>query len=131
MTTSSIDQALSSIADRLALVVTHLNGLSSTIINDEVTPADIGHDLSELEDKLAQVEATVSDLADAFEGAVPESVYTVVVTEQVSCRVWYLVTDVGSVAEAIEAYQNGQGQETLRKILSIDRRQVDDAYQEV
>ena len=131
MTNSTVAQTLTSIADRVALVVTNLNGLSSAIVNDEVTPADFNHDLTILENKLDQVEETVSQLTAVFEGAVPQSVYTVVVTEQVTCQVWYLVTDVPSVVEAIAAYRRGQCRETERIILSVDASRVDDARQEV
>lgn len=66
MTNQTEFQSLLTFADRVAIVVTELNGLMSSIVNEEVTVADFGDDLTELFDKLAQVEAAVSELADLF-----------------------------------------------------------------
>jgi len=66
MTNQTEFQSLLGFADRVALVVTELNGLISSIVNEEVTAADFGDDLTELFDKLDQVEAAVSELADLF-----------------------------------------------------------------
>ena len=123
--------ALKDLVDRIALVVTELNGLSSIIVNEEVTPTDLADDLSGLEQQLAQLEMTVSQLADVFEAKVPQSVFTVVSIEHVTCKVWYEVTNVDSVAAAIAAYQQGDRRETERTVVSIDADQIDDAWQEV
>ena len=61
----------------------------------------------------------------------PQSIFTIVAIEQVTCRVWYEVTNVDSVAAAIAAYQQGDRRETERTIVSIDVDQIDDAWQEV
>ena len=123
--------ALKDFVDRIALMVTELNGLSSIIVNEEVTPADLADDLTGLEYQLAQVEEAVSQLAAVFEAKVPQSVFTVVAIEHITCRVWYEVTDVDSVAAAIAAYQQGDRRETERTIVSIDASKVADAWQEV
>ena len=59
-------QTLLALADRVAYVVTDLNGLISSIVNEEVTLADINHDLTPLLAKLAEVERVVSELSDVF-----------------------------------------------------------------
>ena len=58
--------SLLAFTDRVALVVTDLNGLISSIVNEEVTVSDFDDDLTELFDKLDQVEAAVSELAKLF-----------------------------------------------------------------
>jgi hypothetical protein len=55
------------LADRVAYVVTDLNGLISLIANDEVSSSDFNHDLTELFDRLGEVEGAVSKLTDLFE----------------------------------------------------------------
>lgn len=59
-------QTLMQFEDRVALIVTNLNGFRSSIINDEISEADFGGDLSELFDKLRAVEKAVSELGDVF-----------------------------------------------------------------
>lgn len=59
-------QSLLEFADRVAYVVTDLNGLISSIVNEEVTLADFDDDLTPLLDKLKKVESAVSELADVF-----------------------------------------------------------------
>jgi hypothetical protein len=53
-------------SDRISYVVTDLNGLRSSIVNDEVEESDFNDVLSELFDKLVQVEGAVSELANTF-----------------------------------------------------------------
>ena len=59
-------QSLLEFSDRVAYVVTDLNGLISSIVNEEVTPSDFDNDLKELLAKLAEVERVVSELSDIF-----------------------------------------------------------------
>lgn len=59
-----------------------------------------------------------------------QPVFTVVVIEQVTQRVWYEVTGVTSVEAALAAYQRGHGSETLRKMISIDVSEIETIYQE-
>jgi uncharacterized coiled-coil protein SlyX len=59
-------QSLLDFEDRVAYVVTELNALSSRIVNQEVTEADFNHDLTELFDKLEQVERVVQELGEVF-----------------------------------------------------------------
>ena len=59
-------QSLLALADRIAYVVTDLNDLISSIVNEEVTSADFDDDLTELFGKLNGVEGAVSELTDAF-----------------------------------------------------------------
>jgi hypothetical protein len=59
-------QTLLALADRVAYVVTDLNGLSSSIVNEEVTLSDFDNDLKELLAKLAEAERVVSELSDVF-----------------------------------------------------------------
>ncbi len=66
MTNRTEVQSLLAFADRVAIVLTTLNGLTSSIINEEVTVSDFDDDLTELFDKLTQVEAAVSELAELF-----------------------------------------------------------------
>ena len=60
------NQTLEMFSDRVAYVVTDLNGLISRIVNQEVTPADFNNDLTKLFDQLTIVEGAVSDLEDVF-----------------------------------------------------------------
>ncbi len=57
---------LGHMADRLALVVTDLNGLRSQIVNEEITAWDFEGDLRPLFDKLRAVERVVGELGDIF-----------------------------------------------------------------
>jgi len=66
MTNKTEFLSLRAFADRVALGVSELNGLISSMVNEEVTVADFGDDLTELFDKLDQVEAAVSELAKLF-----------------------------------------------------------------
>ena len=59
-------QSLQEFTDRVAYVVTDLNGLISGIVNEEITLSDFDGDLSELTDKLNEVEGAVSELAKLF-----------------------------------------------------------------
>jgi hypothetical protein len=59
-------QSLQEFADRVAYVVTDLNGLISSIVNDEITVSDFDGDLTELADKLNEVEGAVSELTKLF-----------------------------------------------------------------
>lgn len=59
-------QSLVTFADRIAYVVTDLNGLISSIVNEEMTIADFDDDLTPLLDKLKEVEGAVSELAGVF-----------------------------------------------------------------
>ncbi len=47
-------------------MVTDLNGLRSSIVNEEITLSDFDNDLTALFDKLNEVEGVVSELADVF-----------------------------------------------------------------
>ena len=62
-------QFLSEFVDRVTNVVTNLNGLISSIVNEEVTASDFDNDLTGLFDKLAKVEAVVSELTAMTEPA--------------------------------------------------------------
>ncbi len=62
-------QSFSEFVDRVTNVVTNLNGLISDILNEEVTVTDFGNGLTELFDKLAKVEAAVSELTAMTEPA--------------------------------------------------------------
>jgi hypothetical protein len=53
-------------SDRVAYVVTDLNGLISGIVNEEITASDFDTDPSELWAKLAEIERAVNELADLF-----------------------------------------------------------------
>ena len=66
MKDQSKSQSLPAFADRVAEVVTDLNGLIGSIVNEEVTLADFDDDLTQLLEKLTEVEATVNELADVF-----------------------------------------------------------------
>ncbi len=57
-------------------------------------------------------------------------VFKVVVIEQVTERVWYEITGVVSVGEALAAYRAGEGTENHRKHLSTDHSEVEEVYQE-
>ncbi len=59
-------QSLLDFSNKVAYVVTDLNGLSSSIVNEEVTLSDFDDDLTELFDKLNKVEEAVNELADLF-----------------------------------------------------------------
>jgi hypothetical protein len=59
-------QSLVEFADRIAYVVTDLNGLISGVVNEEVTPSDFDEDLTQLFDKLAKVAAAARELEDLF-----------------------------------------------------------------
>ncbi len=59
-------QSLLKFCDKVAYVVTDLNGLISSIVNQEITEADLSDDLTELFDKLSEVEGSVSELANLF-----------------------------------------------------------------
>lgn len=58
--------SLVTFADRVSYVVTDLNGLISGIVNEEVELSDFDNDLSELFDKLTELEGAVNELADVF-----------------------------------------------------------------
>jgi hypothetical protein len=58
------------------------------------------------------------------------AVFSVVVIEQVTQRVWYEVTGVTSVEAAVAAYRQGHGSETYRKMISIDVSEIETVYQE-
>ena len=58
-------QSLLEFSDRVAEVVTDLNGMIILIANDEIDEGDLNN-LTELFEKLQQVEASVNDLADLF-----------------------------------------------------------------
>ena len=62
-------KSLVEFSDRVAYVVTDLNGLMSSIVNQEITEADFEDDLTELFDKLSQVEGMVKALADVVLGS--------------------------------------------------------------
>jgi hypothetical protein len=66
MTDQPKSQSLLEFADRVAYVVTDLNGLIGSMVNEEVTSSDFDGDLTQLFDKLAKVEAAVRELADLF-----------------------------------------------------------------
>ena len=66
MTNQTEFQSLRTFVDQVALVVTDLNGLIRSIVNEEVTPSDFADDLTELFDTLSEVEAAVSELANLF-----------------------------------------------------------------
>ena len=58
--------SLSRWSDRLADVVTDLNGLISSIVNAEVTVADFEANGTRLNDKLIEVEAAIQNLTNLF-----------------------------------------------------------------
>ena len=58
--------SLMQFTDRVALIVTDLNGFQSSIVNEEISEADFGGDLNELFDRLRALERTVSELGDVF-----------------------------------------------------------------
>ena len=66
MTNQTKGQSLRDFADRLAYVVTDLNGLIGGVVNEEVTSSDFDDDLTQLFNKLAEVEVAVRELADMF-----------------------------------------------------------------
>jgi hypothetical protein len=66
MTNQPKSQSLLEFADRVAYVVTDLNGLIGSVVNEEVTSSDFDDDLTQLFDELAKVEAAVRELADLF-----------------------------------------------------------------
>jgi hypothetical protein len=66
MTNEAKAQSLSTFSDRVAYVVTDLNGLIGRIVNEEVTQANFKGDLTDLFHKLSQVEKIVNELVDVF-----------------------------------------------------------------
>ena len=60
------NQSLLEFSNRVAYVVTDLNGLISSIVNEEVTPSDFDNDLTQLSEKLTRVEGVVRELTDVF-----------------------------------------------------------------
>jgi hypothetical protein len=71
MTNHTEVQSLQECVDRVAMVVTDLNGFIGRIVNDEITIADLGNDLAGLSVKLLKVEETVSELLEQAESTVP------------------------------------------------------------
>jgi hypothetical protein len=59
-------QTLLEFRDRVAYVVTDLNGLISSIVNQEISVTDFDNDLTALFDKLSEVEGAVSQLENLF-----------------------------------------------------------------
>jgi hypothetical protein len=59
-------QSLLELSEKIAYVVTDLNGLISSIVNEEVMASDFNDDLTQLFDKLNQVERAVSELTGVF-----------------------------------------------------------------
>ena len=59
-------QSLLELSEKIAYVVTDLNSLISSIVNEEVSLADFDNELTELFDKLDRVEGAVSKLTDVF-----------------------------------------------------------------
>ena len=59
-------QTLMQFTDRVALIVTDLNGFITSIVNDELTEADFDGEFSELFDRLRAVEQAVSELGDVI-----------------------------------------------------------------
>ena len=66
MSNQTEGQSLRDLADRIAYLVTDLNGLISGVVNEEITSSDFDDDLTRLFDKLTQVEVAVRELADMF-----------------------------------------------------------------
>jgi hypothetical protein len=62
------EQCLLQFAERVADVVTELNGFRISIVNEEITSSDFDDDLTDLFAKLKEVEEGVSRLADLFYG---------------------------------------------------------------
>jgi hypothetical protein len=60
------EPTLAVFTDRVAEVVTELNGLSVSVVNEEITAADFDEALTELLTKMTEVEAAVSRLANLF-----------------------------------------------------------------
>jgi hypothetical protein len=58
------------------------------------------------------------------------AVFTVVVIEQLTQRVWDEVTAVTAAEAAPAAYQHGHGSETDHKMISIDVSEIEAIYQE-
>jgi hypothetical protein len=58
------------------------------------------------------------------------AVFTVVVIEPVTQRVWYEVTAVTAAEAALAAYQHGHGSETDHKMISIDVSEIEPIDQE-
>ena len=69
MTNQTESQSLLEFVDRVTNVVTDLNGLISSILDEEVTVSDFENGLAGLFDKLAKVEATASELTAMTEPA--------------------------------------------------------------
>jgi len=69
MTNQTEFQFLLAFADRVTMVVTNLNGLISSIVNEEVIVSDFENGLAGLFDKLVKVEATASELTAMTEPA--------------------------------------------------------------
>ena len=69
MTNQTEFQSLLAFADRVAMVVTNLNGLISSILDEEVTVSDFENGLAGLFDKLTKVEAAVNELTAMTEPA--------------------------------------------------------------
>ena len=59
-------QTLLDFSNQVAYVVSDLNGLIRSIVNDEITISDFDNDLTELFAKLNQLEEAVAELADLF-----------------------------------------------------------------
>ena len=59
-------QPLWEFTDKIAYLVTDLNGLASSIVNQEVTLAEVESNLPELFAKLTQVEWAINELSDVF-----------------------------------------------------------------
>ena len=66
MKPSTKSQSLVEFTDRVAYIVTDLNGLISSIVNEEVTLDDFDHDLADLFEKLNEVETVVGKLTEHF-----------------------------------------------------------------
>ena len=62
------EQSLLRFAERVAGVVTELNGFRISIVNEEITSSDFDDDLADLFAKLNELEEAVSRLADRFYG---------------------------------------------------------------
>jgi hypothetical protein len=60
------EPTLAEFTDRVAEVVTELNGLRVSVVNEEITAADFDEALTELLTKMTEVEAAVSRLANLF-----------------------------------------------------------------
>ena len=64
MNNQAKNQSLLAFVDRVAYVMTDLNGHISSVVNEEITLADFDDDLTQLFEKLTGLVGAVSELVD-------------------------------------------------------------------